>query len=250
MNARETWKQFSAYYDSYVRGFTADLSLYQHACAAHERILEVGCGSGRVLQHLLGMGHPVTGVDISEEMLQRARIRLEPYLTKGLLKLLNHDFQTGPLQGSFTLGLVTYFTFNYVLDRPEQFLKHLYQTIFVHGTIMFDLMYPKTRRSPDIDGQWIKDSLLHEGKSIMVMEKRTWLAKKGIEERVQVFDDGQANPHEVVTHRRYYSPGQMAELLLSAGFKDIEFCRGYDGLWVDQLDDSNLAANFVVQAHR
>ena len=247
MDARETWKHFSPYYDSYIKDFSADLALYLKACSSHDRIVEIGCGSGRILKCLLDAGHPVTGVDISVEMLARAQTKLEGYIHKGLLTLINHDFTNAPLKGAFSLELVSYFTFNYVLDHPDRFLKNLFDSIFPHGTILIDLFYPKTRRSPDLDGQWIKDSLFHEGKTIMVMEKRTWLAKKELEERVQIFDDG-GNHEEVVTHRRYYSPSRIQGLLEQAGFSAIEFCQDYDDVWRDELADLNQLSNFMVRA--
>lgn len=247
MHARETWKRFSSYYDSYIKNFSADLGLYQKICSSHDRIMEIGCGSGRVLKHLLDTGHPVTGVDISDEMLERSRVKLEHYIHNGLLKLVNHDFAIEPLIGSYTMILVTYFTFNYVLNHPEHFLKNIHESIFPHGSIILDLFYPKTRRSPDIDGQWIRDSLEHEGKTLMVMEKRTWLAKKELEERVQIFDDGDKH-EEIITHRRYYSPAHIHKLLEQAGFSNIEFCQNYEEFWQDELPESIQVSNFLVRA--
>ena len=249
MQSRETWKLFSTYYDSYIKDFSADLSLYQQACTPQDRVVEVGCGSGRVLKFLLEMGHPLTGVDISEEMLQRSRQRLDDYLRQGKLKLVNHDFAAGPIEGSFTLALVTYYTFNYVLDYPDKFLSNLYAALVPQGRIILDLFFPKTRRNPDIDGIWVKESIIHDGKPLMVMEKRTWLAKKQLEERVQVFDDG-GSQHEVVTHRRYFTPQSIKELLATAGFANPEFGCGYAGVWRDEIPDADLHTNFVVRASR
>lgn len=249
MPARETWNRFSNYYDSYTRGFSADLALYGHAATRNDRILEVGCGTGRILKHLLDMGHPVTGVDISEEMLATARTKLETYLSRGVLKLVNHDFDLGPLAGSHTLGLVTYFTFNYVLERPERFLDNLSASLFVHHTLMIDLFYPKTLHSPDLDGQWTKDSMQHNGKTVPYMEKRSFNPKKGIEERIQVFEED-GRKQEIKALRRYYSPKQIKALLSAAGYGDIAVCKGYDGLWVDDIPESGIGSNFVVRAKR
>jgi SAM-dependent methyltransferase len=249
MPARETWSKLSHYYDSYTKEFSADLALYGHTAGRNDRILEVGCGSGRILKYLLDMGHPVTGVDISDEMLKAARTKLAPYLEKGVLKLLNHDFSDGRLSGSYTLGLVTYYTFNYLLEKPEQFLRHLSESLFVHHTLLIDLFYPKTLHSPALDGQWSKDSLQHNGKTVPYSEKRSWNAKKHIEERLQVFEED-GRKQEIRTLRRYYSPKEIKDLLAKAGYTDVAVCKGYDGLWVDQLPESSLAGNFMVRARK
>jgi SAM-dependent methyltransferase len=60
------------------------------AARAKERILEVGCGGGHVLQ--LFPQADLTGVDVSGEMLQKARRNLQGYrvrLLKGELETLN-----------------------------------------------------------------------------------------------------------------------------------------------------------------
>ena len=65
MNANETYQKFAEYYDAYAGAFEKDLAVYKSFCHPDERILEVGCGTGRVLQSFLKDGFRLTGVDIS-----------------------------------------------------------------------------------------------------------------------------------------------------------------------------------------
>lgn len=54
-----------------------DEGAFIHGCVArHSAILELGCGAGRVTRHLVALGHPVTGVDNSSEMLDEV-VRIE-----------------------------------------------------------------------------------------------------------------------------------------------------------------------------
>lgn len=69
MSSQETYKSFARYYDLYVGDFDADLPLYKSLCSREHRVLEIGCGTGRVLRALLQAGVCVTGVDISDDML-------------------------------------------------------------------------------------------------------------------------------------------------------------------------------------
>lgn len=65
-------------------------------------VLELGCGTGRITSVLAEGARPVVGVDLSPEMLERARARLAP---RPGVHLLRADMRRLPLAGDF--GLVT-----------------------------------------------------------------------------------------------------------------------------------------------
>lgn len=56
MSSQETYQRFAQYYDLYVGDFNADLPLYRSLCAPEHRVLEIGCGTGRVLRAVLEAG--------------------------------------------------------------------------------------------------------------------------------------------------------------------------------------------------
>src|SRR5919106_1509803 len=59
-------------------GFSDDIELYLRlAEVVGDPILELGCGTGRVLAPLAAAGHRVTGIDRSRAMLERARATLQ-----------------------------------------------------------------------------------------------------------------------------------------------------------------------------
>ncbi len=64
------------------RALPADLEpqLIHAAAGEGARILDVGCGAGRIATPLVELGHPVTGVDDSPEMLAAMDARVEPVL--------------------------------------------------------------------------------------------------------------------------------------------------------------------------
>jgi len=66
------------YYDLENADFTEDLDYWlELADEAGDPILELGCGTGRVLLNLARRGHAVTGLDNSPEMLARLHAKLE-----------------------------------------------------------------------------------------------------------------------------------------------------------------------------
>src|SRR5436190_8578505 len=68
------------------------------------RVLDVGCGSGRIGEFVLeaGAGHYL-GVDFSEPMIELARDRLQRFSDR--VELLVEDFLEVPLEGRFDVVL-------------------------------------------------------------------------------------------------------------------------------------------------
>ena len=70
----DPYAQFAGFYDLEYADFDADLDFYRtFALRANGSILELGCGTGRVLLALEDIGLPLTGVDSSASMLDIAR---------------------------------------------------------------------------------------------------------------------------------------------------------------------------------
>src|SRR5215218_9993165 len=68
-------------YDLEHAGFSEDVDLYLRlAEVVGDPILELGCGTGRVLGALAAAGNRVTGVDRSGPMLDRARSALQTHV--------------------------------------------------------------------------------------------------------------------------------------------------------------------------
>src|SRR5919107_6264760 len=73
----DPYAQLPELYDLEHAGFTEDIDLYLRlAEVVGDPILELGCGTGRVLGPLAAAGNRVTGIDRSGPMLDRARSML------------------------------------------------------------------------------------------------------------------------------------------------------------------------------
>ena len=70
----ELFDRFARFYDADYRHYQDDLDLILDlADQTGDPILELGCGTGRVLAPLLEAGHTVTGVDISRNTQHEVR---------------------------------------------------------------------------------------------------------------------------------------------------------------------------------
>ena len=138
----------AALYDHEYRRRRADVNFYRRLAArlAPEALLELGCGSGRVLVPLLRDGHRVVGVDLSRTMLRRLSERLgrlRPSV-RSRATLLQGDFRELPLGRRFPLVLLPFnaFLHLYTRDDVERFFASLRRVLAPGGRFAFDVLNP------------------------------------------------------------------------------------------------------------
>ncbi len=225
-NIAKAYNEFAKYYDAYVNDFKDDLSLYKSFCDRKDKIIEVGCGTGRVIKYLLENGlKNITGVDISEEMLAIAQTKLMKYINTNNLSLEKHDFSIEPLKKDFDKVFITYYTFNYILDKPSKFLKNIYLSISNDSFVIIDLFYPLMFLDPASDNVWIEREIKFEkNKIIKLSSKKSFDGT--FEHRTLVFvENGKSTTVE--TLRRFYSKEEIENLLHEVGFRNIKAIYGY-----------------------
>lgn len=118
------YDRIARFYDLSHDRLTADIQFLRDlASASGDPILELGCGSGRLLLPLARSGFAITGVDNSAEMLARASVRLanEPPEIRDRVRLIPADMATLRLSadgGRFGLAFFGYNTFMH-LDETQ-----------------------------------------------------------------------------------------------------------------------------------
>lgn len=246
MNANETYQKFAEYYDAYTRAFEKDLAVYKSFCHPNEEILEVGCGTGRVLQSLLGDGFRITGVDISDEMLAVAQQKLVAFSDTGQLVLHHHNFCHKPLATVYDKVFVTWYTFNYILEAPENFLGNIVRSMAPGAVLVMDLFYPKTFAHPDLNDVWTTRQLTCQGATITLRDKRSFFGD--MEERIQIYQEN-GKETRIHTQRKYYSPQTLQSLLERVGLTEILFSAQYDvNAWIPSLEKEEFIDHFLVTA--
>jgi len=103
------------------------------AAYANPRVLDVGCGSGRIGEFVLeaGASHYV-GVDFSEPMIDLARARLTRFESR--TELIVDDFLTAPLDGPFEVILAVGL-FDY-LPEPHRFSRRMFELCAPGGCVV------------------------------------------------------------------------------------------------------------------
>lgn len=118
----------------------------ESADPASFRVVDLGCGSGRLLLPLLRAGHHVLGVDRSAAMLQACRKRLCSLnaRTRARVHILQSDFRQLPLAGKFPLILCPFNAFMHLYTRAdiESTLAEVRRLLTPDGTFALDVFHP------------------------------------------------------------------------------------------------------------
>jgi SAM-dependent methyltransferase len=83
-------------------------------------VLELACGSGRLLGPLAQAGFACTGVDSSSAMLERARQRLQHLPEAHVARLVEQRLETLQLDGRFRTVILGLDSFGLLIDRDDQ----------------------------------------------------------------------------------------------------------------------------------
>ena len=188
----------------------------------HATILDVGCGRGRHARSLARRGYQVTGVDLSERALEKAR-----QLTA--LEDLQVHFQQGDMrepvcQACFD-GVVNLFTaFGYFEDEADHgraidamatalrpggwFLQD-----FLNASFVADTLIPEdTRREGDLE-----------------LTQRRWLSNGRINKEITIHRCGTTNTHTFHESVRLFTLPDLQALYTGAGLDLVHTFGDYEG---------------------
>jgi SAM-dependent methyltransferase len=213
------------------------------AAAGHGPILELGCGTGRVLLPLARAGFEITGLDLCAPMLERcgAKLQAEPPEVSDRVRLLEADMTSFDLGRRFAAIICPFGGFQQLRTVEQQLacLDRCRGQLLPHGRLVLDLPNPDPAprshvRDEPADGE-------------ATAELVEWTGGRRIRWWVTVIDYDrslQCNECEVtyeiikadgVTRRitetislRYVFRYELEHLLVRAGFRVVALYGDYD----------------------
>jgi SAM-dependent methyltransferase len=147
---------YARFYDLDFGEADADLLMYQQfASRCGSPILELGCGTGRVLLPLARQGYQITGVDLSLPMLEVARRKVAAEDLTERVTLLQQDMRELELGGRFNLAFAAINSFMHLLNTDDQLtaLAHIRHHLAPSGVLLLDLFNPDLSRLLETRGQ-------------------------------------------------------------------------------------------------
>jgi len=184
------------------------------------RILDVGCGTGRHSIELSKRGYSVTGIDLSESMLTRAREKANE--AKVRIDFLKHDARNLPFSNQFDMAmmlceggfpLMETDEMNFeILRNVSKSLKNKAKFIFTTLNGLFPLYHSVNEfhnSTPSKEGNATYSSYTFD-----LMTFRDY--------NITTSEDDNGNIKKLECNERYYVPSEITWLLKSLGFVKID----------------------------
>jgi SAM-dependent methyltransferase len=234
-------------YDLEHDAFEDDLPMTLHFASATDLpVLELGCGTGRLLQALADHEIAVTGLDQSRSMLDSALRRVSTSQSGSRVTLIEGDMRDAGRSVVGPFGLAVY-SLNALMHLPaieDQMasLASVYSVLGPDGSVLIDLMNPHPEQLVHLgsgvllEGSWSLpngdsvDKWSHRSihPAAQLIETTIWydiIAPAGDLRRVRTQFD-----------HRYVHAAELQLMLQASGFAEINFFGGYE---LEPYDDDS-----------
>ncbi len=235
----QLFDHFARFYDSDYRFYEDDLSaIAQLAEEAQGPILELGCGTGRVMAALTALGLSVTGVDVSPALLQVAGGKLKS-ISASQSALHLADLRTFDLPSkNFALAICTSNTLMHLASPSDQLatLRNAHRHLRTNGLLFVDLFNPDVVRLNEISSMMeLADQWVDEATSANVLKwcVRTVDWAEQLQETLFIYEEVFADGHSQRTicpfTLRFLWRNEGELMLEQAGFFVAEVWGDFDG---------------------
>jgi SAM-dependent methyltransferase len=138
----------------------ADVAFY--VAEAKSPVLELGCGTGRILLPIARAGHTIVGLDSSKQMLERARANLaqESPEVQRRVTLQQRDMHAFDLGTTFSTIIAPFRVFSHLttIDAQLRFLASVARHLAAGGRFIFDVFNPRFQIMVSADGHEHEDT--------------------------------------------------------------------------------------------
>jgi SAM-dependent methyltransferase len=228
---QDQFARIAPYYDllmasvPYARwaDYVADLALLtRRPLAPGARVLDLATGTGSVALEFAHRGCEVTGLDLSEPMLEQARRKAQALGRR--VEFLQRDLTRFNLPPGFDLAVCLYDSFNYLLEIAElkRAFANIRKALKPSGLLVFDVntihaleaeMFTQTS-GPNAQMRYRWRSRY---------DRKTRLTEVRMHFEIPATDE----TVEIVHRQRGYTEAEMREALYQGGFGEVNCYDGY-----------------------
>ncbi len=226
----EYYNKFAELYDEISTGVKGDLEFYlKEAKKANGSVLEVACGTGRILLPLLEAGVDIDGFDISNKMLQVLKKKAEEKNLK--VNVWKADMRNFKSKKKYDLIIVPYRAFNHVEKSEDQIktLKNIKKHLKKGGRLILNFFYPDFNFMAKKDGKITKKVPISiKGKKYRLSEKVSYSPSEQLIRDDWLLEDLKGHKKKVLNFHLCYIYKKEFELLLRlAGYREWKVYGGF-----------------------
>ena len=233
-----SYSALSRYYDLENADFTEDLDYWLDLAEEHGNpILELGCGTGRVLLNLARRGHAVTGVDNSPEMLARLQAKLAAASGQHLAaapQIVQAGLEDFELPQRFRLAIMPFNTFMHLLTTEAQLvaLERIRRHLAPGGALALDMPNPGEAYAAQEQGLTLERTFFDGDRTVQQFSSIALDRAAQLAHITWNYDatgpDGALQRSIVPLTLRYTFPAEMSLLLSRAGLALSHLYGDYD----------------------
>jgi SAM-dependent methyltransferase len=234
------YETIASYYDLIHADLTDDIDfVIRMGSDIKGRVLELGCGTGRLLIPLARVGHIVTGLDSSRVMLAEAERKITTIRdeSQNRINLVEADMIQFELNTIFNFAIYGHNTFMHVAKKDvESALQCLRRHLSSGSPLLIDVDNPNEVADPEIDHLLVFERSLTfpQSKDILVQTASSWVdPEEQVRQTTWIFDrspagGGSVTRNVVESSFHYYFPHQIELAMNSTGFELQNLYGDYD----------------------
>ncbi len=238
----DAFPDLPAIYDSVPAYVTRhDVQFYVEEARDAGNVLEVGCGTGRILLPIARSGRSIDGLDASRKMLERCRTKLlaEPDAIRDRVTLHRGDARSFDLGRQFDLVTAPFRVVQHLTTIDDQlaFLESAARHLAPGGRLVFDVFNPNFAALVSADGTEREDTpetSLPDGRSLRRagrVSRVRWIDQVSeIELIYYVSREPGGNTERLVQsfEMRWFLRAELVHLLARGGFRVCSIYGDFD----------------------
>ena len=225
-------------YDLQYTNYTRDIPFYvEQARAAGGPVLEVACGTGRILLPLLQAGADADGLDLRPAMVEALKRKATALGLKP--RVCQADMRDFTMPRRYALVIVPFRAFLHNLTTEDQLrtLRTCREHLEPGGRLVLDLFYPSFARLTEPDRTWRLESEFPHPRSGAPLAVWSRAERDRVNQTMRVeMELRESDATGAVSARhlqgfelRWIFKPEMELLLQAAGFARWEVAGGFDG---------------------
>lgn len=217
------FEDYAQKYDKecFVQGTSGECDFIEKEIAYDKslKIIDIGCGTGRHSIELAKRNYQITGIDLSESQLKRAKEKAREQGVQIIFE--RHDARNLPFQGKFDLAIMLCEGGFSLMETDEmnfEILKNATKVLKDNGKLIFTTLnglfplYHSVEQFHAASGD--KGNTTYRSNTFDLMTFR--------DHNTTVFEDDSGNKKELKCNERYYVPSEITWLLKTLGYKKID----------------------------